>query len=67
MSTWMSIGFDPDHMDSATEPNTQAAINGAGDDAAPRRTGRLDQAMPSEGSARWLPKYSGKKVKEAVQ
>jgi hypothetical protein len=48
MSKWMSIGFDPDQMDPATEPNTQAAISGARDDAAPRQTGALDQATPSE-------------------
>jgi hypothetical protein len=28
MSKWMSIGFDPDQMDPATEPNTRAAISG---------------------------------------
>ena len=48
MSKWMSIGFDPDQMDPATEPNTQAAIRGARDDAAPRQTGGLDEAKPSE-------------------
>jgi hypothetical protein len=48
MSKWMSIGFDPDQMDPATEPNTGAAISGARDDAAPRQTGGLDQATPSE-------------------
>jgi hypothetical protein len=48
MSKWMSIGFDPDQMDPATEPNTQAAIRGALDDAAPRQTGGLDEAKLSE-------------------
>ena len=48
MSKWMSIGLDPDQMDPATEPDTQAAISGARDDAAPRLTGGLDQAKPSE-------------------
>jgi hypothetical protein len=48
MSKWMSIGFDPDQMDPATESNTQVAISGARDDAAPRQTGGLDQATPSE-------------------
>ena len=48
MSKWMSIGFDPDQMDPATEPNTRAAISGARDDTAPRQTGGLDQATPSE-------------------
>ena len=48
MSKWMSIGFDPDQMDPATEPNTRAAISGARDDAAPRQTGGLDEAKPSE-------------------
>ena len=48
MSTWMSIGFDPDQMDPTTEPNTQAAISGARDDAAPRQTGGLDQATSRE-------------------
>jgi hypothetical protein len=42
MSTWMSIGFDPDHMDPVTEPKTQAAIGEARDEAAPRQTGGLD-------------------------
>jgi hypothetical protein len=37
MSTWMSIGFDPDQMDPTAEPNTQSAISGARDDAAPRK------------------------------
>ena len=31
MSTWMSIGFDPHHMDPATEPSTRAPISGAAD------------------------------------
>ena len=48
MSTWMSIGFDPDQMDPTTETNTQLAISGARDDAAPRQTGALDRATPSE-------------------
>jgi hypothetical protein len=48
MSKWMSIGFDPDQMDPVTEPKTQAAITGARDDAAPRQTGGLDGATPSE-------------------
>lgn len=56
MSKWMSIGFDPEHMDPVTEPNTQAAaISGARDDAAPRQTGGLGQAPPSEfGAVRGL-------------
>ena len=48
MSTWMSIGFDPDQMDPTTAPNMQAAMSGARDDAAPRHTGGLDQASPRE-------------------
>ena len=48
MSKWMSIGFDPDQMDPAPEPDTQAAIRGARDDAAPLQTGGLDEAKPSE-------------------
>jgi hypothetical protein len=48
MSTWMSIGFDPDQMDPVTEPNTQAAVSLAGDDAAPRQAGGLNRATPSE-------------------
>ena len=48
MSTWMSIGFDPDQMDPTSELNTEAAISGARDDATPRQTGGLDQATPSE-------------------
>ena len=47
MSTWMSIGFDPDHMDPVTEPKTQAAIGEARDGAAPRKTGGLDQGRPA--------------------
>ena len=43
MSTWMSIGFDPDRMDPVTEPKTQAAIGETRDDAAPPQTGGLDQ------------------------
>jgi hypothetical protein len=46
MSKWMSIGFDPDQMDPVTEPNTQAAISGARDAAAPRPTSGPDQATP---------------------
>jgi hypothetical protein len=42
MSKWMSIGFDPDQMDPVREPNTQAAISGGRDDAAPRQTGGLN-------------------------
>ena len=45
MSTWMSIGFDPDQMDPVTEPNMRAAISRVQDDADPRQTGR-DQASP---------------------
>ena len=48
MSKWMSIGFDPDQMDPATEPNTRAVISGARDDADPRQTGGLDEVKPSE-------------------
>jgi hypothetical protein len=48
MSMWMSIGFDLDQMDPAPELNTHAAISGGRDDAAPRQTGGLDQARPSE-------------------
>jgi hypothetical protein len=44
----MSIGFDPDQMDPATEPHTQAAIRGGRDDAAPRPSGGVDQATPRE-------------------
>jgi hypothetical protein len=43
MSTWMSIGFDPDQMDPVTEPKAQAAISETRDEAAPRQTGGLDQ------------------------
>jgi hypothetical protein len=43
MSAWMSIGFDANQMDPATEPKTQAAIGEARDDAAPRQTGGHDQ------------------------
>lgn len=46
MSTWMSIGFDPDQMDPATEPYAQASMSEAGDDAAPRLTGSLGHAAP---------------------
>jgi hypothetical protein len=45
MSKWMSIGFDPDQMDPV---NTEAAISGARDDAAPRQAGGFDQGTPSE-------------------
>jgi hypothetical protein len=48
MSKWMSIGFDPDQMDPATEPHTQAAISGGRDDAAPRPPGGVDQATLGE-------------------
>jgi hypothetical protein len=48
MSTWMSIGFDPDQMDPTTETNTQVANSGARDDAVPRQIGGLDQATPRE-------------------
>jgi hypothetical protein len=48
MSTWMSIGFDPDQGDPTTETSTQVAISGARNDAAPRQTGGLDQAKPGE-------------------
>ena len=51
MSKWMSIGFDPDQMDPATEPDAQATIRGAWDDAAPRQTGGLDQATPRRAGA----------------
>jgi hypothetical protein len=55
MSTWMSIGFDPDQMDSTTGTNTQVPTSGAQDDAAPRQIGGLDQATPSEfGAVRGL-------------
>ena len=39
MSKWMSIGFDPDHMDSGSTPGAQAAIDG------------LDQVTSSEAGA----------------
>ena len=45
MSTWMSIGFDPDQMDATTETNTQVAVSGARDDAAPRQTDGLDRRL----------------------
>ena len=48
MSTWMSIGFDPNQMDPATEPNTQAAISGARADVSPRSAGGLGTATASE-------------------
>ncbi len=47
MSKWMSIGFDPDQMDPAPEPHTQATISGGRDDAAPRPTGGVDQRRPA--------------------
>jgi hypothetical protein len=47
MSTWMSIGFDPDQMDPTTETNTQVAVSGARDDAAPRQTDGLDRRRPA--------------------
>lgn len=46
MSKWMSIGFDPDEMDPATESNTRAAISGLRDDAAPREFDGSDHATP---------------------
>src|ERR1700704_711533 len=39
MSKWMSIGFDPDHMDPGSTPGAQAAIDG------------LDQVTSSEAGA----------------
>ena len=48
MSTWMSIGFHPDQMDPVTKHQTQPAIAGARDDAAPRQTGGLGHATLSE-------------------
>ena len=51
MSTWMSIGFDPDRMDPVTEPKTQAAIGKARDEAAPRQTGGLDRGRPVNSEA----------------
>jgi hypothetical protein len=48
MSTWMSIGFDPNQMDPATEPYAQPSMSEAGDDTPPQLTGGLDQAAPSE-------------------
>jgi hypothetical protein len=48
MSTWMSIGFDPNQMDPATEPHPQPSMSEAGKDAAPQLTGGLDQDAPSE-------------------
>ena len=55
MSTWMSIGFDPDQMDPVTEPKAQAAISETRDEAAPRQTGGLDQvrSASSEPSGAW--------------
>jgi hypothetical protein len=55
MSQWMSIGFDPDHMDPLTEPKTQTAISGGRDGAAPQQTGDVGQATPRElGAGRGL-------------
>ena len=60
MSTWMSIGFDPNQMDPATEPYPQPSMSEVGNDAAPQLTGGLDQAAPSEfgavsgSSTRWI-------------
>jgi hypothetical protein len=48
MSTWMSIGFDPNQMDPATDPYALPSTGEARDDAAPRLTGGLDQAPPGE-------------------
>jgi hypothetical protein len=48
MSTWMSIGFDPDQMDAVTEPSTQVAMGGARDEVALPPVVGLDQARPSE-------------------
>jgi len=48
MSSWMSIGFDPDQMDPVTESNTRAATSRARDDAAPRQIDGLDQATSSK-------------------
>ena len=48
MSTWMSIGFDPDQMDPAPERDTQAAMGGTRDEGAPRQTGGFDQTPLSE-------------------
>jgi hypothetical protein len=47
MSTWMSIGFDPDQMDPATERNTQAAMGGSRDDVASRQARGLGRATVS--------------------
>jgi hypothetical protein len=44
MSKWMSIGFDPDQMDPATEPATRAAISGA---AAPGEFGAVSDLKVS--------------------
>ena len=53
MSAWMSIGFDANQLDPATEPKTQAIIGEARDDAAARQTGGHDQgrSATSEPSA----------------
>ena len=47
MSAWMSIGFDPNHMDPVTEPKTQGAIGEVRGEATPRQTGGLDQGRPA--------------------
>lgn len=48
MSTWMSIGFDPNQMDSSTKSYAMPATGEARDDTAPRLTGGLDQAPTGE-------------------
>jgi hypothetical protein len=48
MSTWMSIGFDPDQMDHLSEPDTRAATGGAADEVALPQAGGLDGATPRE-------------------
>jgi hypothetical protein len=48
MSTWMSIGFDPNQMDPATDPYALSSTGEAQDNAAPRLTGGLDQAAPGD-------------------
>lgn len=48
MSTWMSIGFDPNQMDPATEPHPQPSMSEVGTDATPQLPGGLDQAAPSD-------------------
>ena len=44
MSKWMSIGFDPNQMDAATEPNTRAAI---GEAATPSEYGAVSDMKVS--------------------